>query len=282
MPLIEARIRGGMGVATRGGRCGRVLLTGTASVLCLGLAAALAAAQTDAGAGGEEAQSLVWIVWESMGWIGGVILALSLAAVTVIIEHFWTIRRASMVPEEEIRRNRELIESRRFKECIDAVGRSKTMFADVLTVGLRHGRHGFDAMLEAVEERAEAWRSRLFRKVEYLNIIGNMSPLLGLLGTVMGMIEAFGIMKATQGNYGPIQLAGGISLALTSTFMGLIVAIVALGFFGICRNRVDSLTVASHAAAVDLLEYFRPASVPVVPAAAVGRAEPRPEPAKVN
>ena len=69
---------------------------------------------------------------------------------------------------------------------VDAVG---TLVGDVLTIGLRHGRHGFDAMQEAVEERANAWRSRLFRRVEYLNIIGNIAPLMGLLGTVMGMIQ---------------------------------------------------------------------------------------------
>ncbi len=282
MPFMDELVR--RGVVRRIRRAPRWghLVCGVASMGCILLGAAVAAGQTDAAQAAEEAESLVRIVWENMGWIGGVILALSLAAVTVIIEHFWTIRRSTMVPEEEIRINRELIENRRFKECIDSVGRSPTMFADVLTVGLRHGRHGFDAMLEAVEERAGAWRSRLFRKVEYLNIIGNMTPLLGLLGTVLGMIEAFGTMKATQGNYGPVQLAGGISLALTSTFMGLVVAIVALGFFGICRNRVDSMTVASHAAVVDLLEYFRPATVPVAPAANVVRAEPRPEPAKVN
>ena len=241
-----------------------LIITG-AAVLCLTVITVAIGAEGDATEAaavdsGAESQSLLRIILTSAGWIGGVIGVLSIAAVTVIIDHFLRIRRSTMVPESSVTAVRELIEARQFKACIDQVSGDKTMFADVLTVGLRHGRHGFDAMQEAASERANAWRSRLFRKVEYLNIIGNLCPLLGLLGTVLGMIQAFAKMNETHGAYGPEDLAGGISLALVSTFLGLVVAIVSLGFFGICRNRVDSFTVTAHAAVEDLLEYFRPAT----------------------
>ncbi|HPF39885.1 MAG TPA: MotA/TolQ/ExbB proton channel family protein [Phycisphaerae bacterium] len=220
--------------------------------------------------------SFLDVVIQGYGWIGPIITILSIIVVYLIIEHFWTIRWARMVNDVETKATRDLIENRKFKECVERVSSSKTMFGDVLTIGLRHGRHGFEAMQEAVEERAGAWRSRLFRRVEYLNIVGNIAPLLGLLGTVAGMIEAFGEMQATQGAYGPEELAGGISVALVSTLMGLIVAIMALGLFGVCRNRVDSMTVAAHAAVIDVLEYFRPAPTPamggtVAPGGAVAR-----------
>lgn len=207
--------------------------------------------------------SFLQIVLTGAGWLGPVMGLISLWSAIIIFEHFFTIRRSTMISESEVRETRELVERRQFKECIEKLSRSRTMFGDVLTVGLRHGRHGFQAMQEAVEERAMAWRSRLFRRVEYLNIIGNICPLLGLLGTVMGMIESFQRMRS--GAYGADNLAGGISLALVSTFLGLIVAIVSMLFFGICRNRVDSLTVAAHASSVDILEYFRPA--PTMPGA---------------
>ena len=256
------------------------LVAGGAALLCLGIASAAAHAQADALVPGAavQSQSLMRIVLTSAGWIGYVIGAMSIASVTVIIDHFLRIRRSTMVPEHMVQATRELIEARQFKECIDHVSGGKTMFADVLTVGLRHGRHGFEAMQEAAAERAGAWRSRLFRKVEYLNIIGNLTPLLGLLGTVLGMIQAFAKMHETHGAYGPEDLAGGISLALVSTFLGLIVAIVSLGFFGICRNRVDSLTVAAHAAVEDLLEYFRPAAVPTPLTQGPGNQAVRPPP----
>lgn len=216
-----------------------------------------------------ERQSFLKVIWTGAELPGVVIGLLSLASVTVIIEHFWTIRRGTMFPPEELETTRRLIEERRFKECVEYVRQRSSMFGDVLTGSLRHGRHGFDAMIEAAEQRAAAWRSRLFRKVEYLNIIGNLGPLMGLLGTVVGMIRAFTAMQATHGAYKPEDLAGGIGLALVNTFLGLAVAIVSLGFFGVCRNRVESFTVATHAGVVDLLEYFRPtttaASEPAAP-----------------
>jgi len=205
-----------------------------------------------------ERQSFLEVIWTGAELPGVVIGLLSLASVTVIIEHFWTIRRGTMFPPEELETTRRLIEERRFKECVEYVRQRSSMFGDVLTGSLRHGRHGFEAMIEAAEQRAAAWRSRLFRKVEYLNIIGNLGPLMGLLGTVVGMIRAFTAMQATHGAYKPEDLAGGIGLALVNTFLGLAVAIVSLGFFGVCRNRVESFTVATHAGVVDLLEYFRP------------------------
>jgi len=208
-------------------------------------------------------KSFLMVLVEGAEWPGFIIGLMSLAAVTIIIEHFWTIRRSTVVSDAEIDAARALIEERRFKDCLDQICQSKTMFADVLTAALRHGRHGFEAMHEAAAERAGAWSSRLFRRVEYLNIIGNLGPLMGLLGTVLGMIRAFGEMRAAHGAYTPEHLAGGISLALVNTFLGLLVAIVSLGFFGICRNRVDALTLTAHAAAMDLLEYFRPVAVGV-------------------
>lgn len=202
------------------------------------------------------------ILWAGAEWPGTIIILLSVTAVTIIAEHFWSIRESTMTPPDEIEATRKLIEARKFKECIDYVRNGRSMFADLMMAGLRHGRHGFEAMYEAVDERASTWTSRLFRRVEYLNIIGNLSPLMGLLGTVLGMIRAFSAMQDAHGAYKPENLAGGISLALVNTFLGLAVAIIALGFFGICRNRVDAQTVAAHAAALDLLEYFRPASMP--------------------
>ncbi len=228
----------------------------------------LAALAADGDGGG--GKSFLRILIDGAEWPGFFIALMSIAAVTIIIEHFMTIRRATMAPPDEIEATRRLIEERKFKECVEHVRNGKSMFGDILTAGLRHGRRGFDAMHEAAEERASAWTSRLFRRVEYLHIIGNLSPLMGLLGTVLGMIEAFSAMQQAHGAYKPENLAGGISLALVNTFLGLAVAIIALGFFGVCRNRVDAQTVAAHAAALDILEYFRPGGAAAANASATG------------
>lgn len=233
-----------------------IVIGACAALLVVSASAAIAA---DGEGDGVAGTPFLEILLAGAEWPGVVIGFMSLASVTIIVENFLTVRRATTAPAEEIEAARAMIEKREFKEIIDYVRGRRSMFADVLTTSLRHGRHGFDAMHEAAEERTGAWTSRLFRRVEYLHIIGNLGPLMGLLGTVLGMIRAFGVMQAMHGAYKPEDLAGGISLALVNTFLGLAVAIISLGFFGICRNRVDSLTIQAHAAVVDVLEYFRPA-----------------------
>jgi biopolymer transport protein ExbB len=138
--------------------------------------------------------------------------------------------------------------------------KSSTFFARLMTASLQHGRHGFEAMHAAAIEKSGELSGRMFRKVEYLNIFGNLGPLMGLLGTVWGMIIAFGAMGAGGGTASAEDLSRGISLALVNTMLGLMLAVVGLGFFGICRNRTDSLTVHATVEVLDLLEYFRPAA----------------------
>lgn len=238
------------------------------------LAAALPAlAQDEMGVTLERRESF-WDTVRRGAELPGVIIGMmSVAAVAFIVEHFISIRRTTMLPADELSRTRTMIEGRRWRECYEQLRGSRTMFAHLMSAGMQHGKHGFDAMHEAVDKTAAAWSSRLFRRVEYLNILGNLGPLMGLLGTVLGMIDAFSQMHASHGAYKTEDLSRGISLALVNTFLGLGLAIVALGFFGVCRNRVDRWTVEAHAAAIDLLEYFRPGAAPA-PSQPAGAATP--------
>jgi biopolymer transport protein ExbB len=234
---------------------------GLAIVPCL-FAAAPAVAQENA----EGGQSLLDVFFNGIEWPAYFILAGSVVAITLIIEHFLTIRRASIAPVDQVKKAKEQIENRNFRECMDGLKNSHTFFASVMTAALGNARYGFDAMHEAALEKSGENSGRMFRKAEYLNILGNLGPLLGLLGTVWGMIIAFGDMAATGGAAsgeaaeGAGGLARGISLALVNTLLGLSLAIIGLGFFGVCRNRIDSMTVHATVEALDVLEYFRPSA----------------------
>ena len=100
---------------------------------------------------------------------------------------------------------------------------------------------GWEAIEKAMEDAMAEQSARLFRKIEYLSVIGNIAPMVGLLGTVTGMIFAFQQVATTQGAAGAGDLAEGIYQALVTTVGGLIVAIPSLGAFAIFRNRVDHL-----------------------------------------
>ncbi len=101
-------------------------------------------------------------------------------------------------------------------------------------------------MEDATAEQA----ARLFRRIEYLSVIGNIAPMVGLLGTVTGMLLAFKQVADTEGNAGAAQLADGIYQALVTTVAGLIIAIPSLGAFALFRSRVDQLVAEAAYAAL--------------------------------
>lgn len=236
--------------------CNRVLIIALFSIIT---ATPVAAQTPPATSGGSESASFLRILLDGAEAPGAIIFLMSIAAVTISIEQFRSVRRKALMPPVLLQEAQELIDNRRYKECVARLQAQPCMFSDVLLAGLRQGRFGFDVMHRAAEEAAAVWSSRLFRRAEYLHVLGNLGPLMGLLGTVLGMIRAFSQMQEAHGAYKPEELAGGIALALVNTFLGLMLAIIALGAFGVCRNRVDSLTIATATAALALLEQFRPA-----------------------
>jgi biopolymer transport protein ExbB len=156
------------------------------------------------------------------------------------------------MPRDTIEKIRSLIQQRRYKELQEFTAADNTFVSNALTPALKRVP-SFTAMREAMETAVGEQTAEAFRKIEYLNIIGNLGPLLGLLGTVLGMIEAFQAMHEAQGEANPAQLAGGISTALTHTFLGLMLAVPCLAMFGVLRTMVDRLTVRGALCAEDLL-----------------------------
>jgi len=114
-------------------------------------------------------------------------------------------------------------------------------------------------MQTAMEDAAAERTGRLYRKVEWLNLIGNVTPLCGLTGTIWGMMTAFGEIEAKGGKANPGDMAGGILIALVSTFSGLLTAIPALVSYGIFKGKVEQLAMEAALVAEELLSNFRPA-----------------------
>src|SRR5262245_19461673 len=195
------------------------------------------------------------------------IFALSITGLTLIIQGFIKNRASVLMPEETTNLIREMIATRRFKELIDFTENDPSFISKALNPALKRAP-SFSSMKEAMETAIGEQTAEQFRRIEYLNIIGNLGPLLGLLGTVLGMIEAFSAMQAKGGQANPADLAGGISTALTHTFLGLALAVPCLAAFGVLRTIVDRLTVRGALVAEELLLMIKPAEAR--PAGAVG------------
>ncbi|MBC7782593.1 MAG: MotA/TolQ/ExbB proton channel family protein, partial [Burkholderiales bacterium] len=186
-----------------------------------------------------------------------VIILLSITALTLIISSVLRLRQSAFMPEQTIGTIRGMIENRQFKELIDYTEVDNSFVARAINPALKRAP-SFSAMKEAMETSIGEQSAEQFRKIEYLNIIGNLGPLLGLLGTVLGMIDAFSDMERAKGQADPAILAGGISKALAHTFMGLFLAVPSLAAFGVLRTVVDRLTVRASLVCEELLLMIKP------------------------
>jgi biopolymer transport protein ExbB len=219
-------------------------------------------AQTAGGANNappEQPKGLVSLIMQNMNdGVFWTIAVLSVIGLTLIIQAFIKNRASVFMPEETTNQVREMISQRKFKELIEFTETDDSFISKALNPALKRAP-SFSSMKEAMETAIGEQTAEQFRQIEYLNIIGNLGPLLGLLGTVMGMIAAFAGMEAAHGSADPSVLAGGISKALTHTFLGLFLAIPCLAAFGILRTMVDRLTVRGALTAEELLLMIKPA-----------------------
>lgn len=182
-----------------------------------------------------------------------VLLLLSTTAVALAIEHLTTIRQKVFMPPGLAEDVRAQLAARELTAADQTCGARPSFLAFVLRAGLAEADGGWPAVEKAMEDAIAQQAARLFRKIEYLSVIGNIAPMIGLLGTVIGMVFAFQQVADTQGAARAGQLAEGIYTALITTVGGLLVAIPSLAIFAVFRNRVDELVaevayVAHHVA----------------------------------
>ncbi len=192
------------------------------------------------------------------GVVGGLIILLSCVALGLVIDYAITIRRGKLAPVEDIAIFNDLVEKKDFPRLKEVAKTKPTFLSDVLTAGLDEINLGYPAMIKAMEDTAESHTARQARRIEHLNVIGNISPMMGLLGTVIGMLRCFNEISQVSGSIDPKQLAGGIFEALVTTCLGLIVAIPTLYFYAIFRNRLDELAGEASVAAEQIIASFKP------------------------
>lgn len=150
--------------------------------------------------------------------------------------------RRSIAPPGVVSEMRRLCDQQRYREALELAARDRSFFSRVLYAGLKEASVSATMGLRRTEEVAEELTVRLLRRVEYLNVLGQVAPMIGLFGTVYGMILAFRAVVTAGGNADPVLLAAGIGTALVTTFWGLVVAIPALSAYAMIRNRIDELT----------------------------------------
>jgi len=195
----------------------------------------------------------VYQIFVSGGWLMWPILLCSITVVAISIERFITLKTERIVPAGQLAqvwqqlRNKEL-NGERLKALRDS-----SPLGYILATGISNSGHGRDVMKDSIEESAGQVIHQLERFLSILGTIANTTPLLGLLGTVLGMIQVFAdIMLFGTGN--AAQLAGGISQALITTAAGLTVAIPAMILHRYFERHVESLVVQLEGQATKLVD----------------------------
>jgi biopolymer transport protein ExbB len=201
----------------------------------------------------------LFAIIQAAGWPIYFLLAVSIVAVALIIERFMILRREKIAPEGLLDRVLAAYDRQGVSEEMLEQLSQDSPLGRVLASGLRNYRSSRDVMKDAIEESGRAVTHELERFLTTLGTIATISPLMGLFGTVVGMIEIFGSQTPSGSN--PIELAHGISVALYNTGFGLVIAIPAMIFFRHFRGRVEGFVVEMEQQAARLVDVVHAESL---------------------
>jgi biopolymer transport protein ExbB len=227
----------------------------------------LAMGVTASAAGGAHARMTMFeMFWKStfenfLGFLDHFLIwSCSLFSIAIIIQCALTIRRTAVLPELSVAQIQTMFDERRFREALEFCQNDPSFVSGLVHAGLVEAANGYQAMESAMSDAATERASRLYHKIEYLNLVGNVTPMIGLTGTIWGMMTAFSQIEAMGGKANPSDLAGGILIALVSTFSGLMAAIPALVSYGIFKGKIEQLAMEAGLVAEELLANFKPSA----------------------
>lgn len=191
------------------------------------------------------------------GTVGWIIIVLSVATVALIIECGVNIRRDKVCRPELIDEIEALLEEDEVQEALELCESEPNFFTNMMASGLSRANFGYDDIKSSIENRGAVEVTKLQQKVGWILWLSNIGPLLGLFGTVVGMIVAFKTIKALGAAVTPTDLATGISAALVTTFDGLVVSMPAVTAYQYFRDKVTKIAIDLGGVAEDMIQRFR-------------------------
>ena len=200
-----------------------------------------------------------------LGWLYGalgplysiIFLCLSFALVAVFVMNLLMARRDTILPQHLIDGFEAHLNAKKYQEAYELAKNDESFLGKVLSAGLARLSSGYPQAIEAMQEVGEEENMRLEHRLSYLALIGTISPMFGLLGTVDGMVKSFEVIAQSQVSPKPSELASGIAMALVTTLVGLWLAIPAIAAFNILRNRFARLVLEVGIVSENLMSRFQ-------------------------
>lgn len=197
-----------------------------------------------------------WLeLFESTGLVGYLMVGCSMAGTALVIEHAVNLRREKLAPTPLVQDLQALIDEEQYDEAIELCDQEGGYMSNLIGAALRMRHAGYEEMISGLEQAANEETFKLQAKISYLSLIGNIGPLLGLLGTVTGMISSFQTIETLKAPT-PGDLAKGVYESLVNTTLGLFIGITFLTIYFVYKNKVTKMTLSMNLQAVDLLKHL--------------------------
>jgi biopolymer transport protein ExbB len=212
-------------------------------------------------AAGDEAppksQNLLVFFWNALG-VKYIIafLLLSFTFVAFLVMNILGLRRDSVCPKHLAEAFEANLNEKRFQEASDLAKNDDSMLGRMLAAGMQNLQQGHDKALEAMAQVGEDENMKLEHRLSFLSLVGSIAPMVGLLGTVDGMVQSFMVIAGSDTQPKPSKLAEGISMALITTLVGLVIAIPAIIAFNMLKNRMSRLVMETGQLAGNLMARF--------------------------
>ncbi len=202
-------------------------------------------------------QSFLGWLYDALGLLYTLVfLSLSFSFVALLVMNIISVWRDNLVPAALVQDFETHLNEKRYQEAYDLAKNDGSFLGKVLSAGLAKLSGGYSEATTAMQTVGEEENLKLEQRLSYVAMIAQVSPMFGLLGTVHGMIQAFNVIVAKQVTPRPGELAGGISKALVTTMIGLLLAIPALAAYQIMRNRLQRLVLEAGVISDELMKRF--------------------------
>jgi biopolymer transport protein ExbB len=221
-------------------------------------AAAPATTPTNPSAATARPESYLQWYYNALGWFYTVaFLFLSFTLVALIVMNLLAARRDNVCPVSLVEAFEQHLNSEQYQEAYELARNDESYLGQVLSAGLaKLSSAGYPQAIEAMQEIGEEENMKLEHRLSYIALIGTISPMVGLLGTVDGMIQSFIVIAQSTTTPKPSELAQGISTALVTTLVGLWLAIPAIAAYNLLRNRVARLVMEVGIMSGNLMSRF--------------------------
>jgi biopolymer transport protein ExbB len=202
-------------------------------------------------------QSYLSFFFGALGWRYTIaFLVISFTFVAFLVMNLLGLRQDAVCPkhlEEAFEAN---LNEKRFQEAFDLAKNDESMLGQMLAAGMQNLQQGYDKALEGMAQVGEDENMKLEHRLSFLSLVGSIAPMVGLLGTVDGMVQSFMEIASSETQPKPSKLAQGISMALITTLVGLILAIPAIIAFNLMKNRLSRLVMETGQTAGNLMARF--------------------------